>query len=476
MKNGIKFLVYLLVLLGVMIFLGNAPLYASDSYPPQITSFSITPSMIDTTSSGKTVTVMMTLTDDQSGVCLSGDSCRGSSTSMYMISETSSQNATFNITRTSGNDLNGVYTATVVIPQGSSTGVWSAYLWLYDKMGSLQILDKSTFESKFGVGSASITNGTDVTPAQFIFTDQTNVQIGTVVTSNAITVSGINTPVNISIIGGLYSINGGNYTSASGTVNNGNTVTVQVTSSGSYSTKTDATLTIGGVSDIFSVTTEAPPDETPPDQFSFIDQTNVPLNTIVTSNEITVTGITSVADISITGGMYAINDGMYTEQTGVVHNGDTVTVQQTSSDNYSTTTNVTLTIGGVFDTFSITTKDKSSSGGGDGGGGGGCFIATAAFGSSMAGQVEILRQFRDKYLLTNAPGKRFVAWYYRNGPVAAKWINDKPVVKAAVRVALYPLIGFSFLLISGHLPFLIIGLLLSTLLLLRFRPEKISEI
>ena len=105
-----------------------------------------------------------------------------------------------------------------------------------------------------------------------------------------------------------------------------------------------------------------------------------------------------------------------------------------------------------------------------------CFIATAAFGSPVAGQVEILRQFRDKYLLTNALGKNFVAWYYNNGPIAANWIKDKPLAKVAVQMALYPLIGFSFLLIGGYLPFVTVGFLLSTLLFMRFRPKKIIDI
>lgn len=100
---------------------------------------------------------------------------------------------------------------------------------------------------------------------------------------------------------------------------------------------------------------------------------------------------------------------------------------------------------------------------------GGCFIATAAFGSPIAGQVEILRQFRDSYLLTNHSGQKFVAWYYRNGPAAANWISDKPLAKAVIQVALYPLIGFSFLLISGYLPFAAVGLLLTVFLLFRFR-------
>jgi len=204
--------------------------------------------------------------------------------------------------------------------------------------------------------TVTYTPPSDTIPDQFTFNDQTGAALNTTVTSNTITVTGINAAASISITGGTYSINGGAYTSASGTVSNGNTVTVRVTSSGSYSTTTSATLTIGGVSDIFSVTTMAAPSDTTPDQFTFTDQTGVALNATVTSNTITVTGINTAASISITGGTYSINGGAYTSASGTVNNGNTVTVRVTSSGSYSTTTSATLTIGGVSDIFSVTTQ------------------------------------------------------------------------------------------------------------------------
>ncbi|PKN36547.1 MAG: hypothetical protein CVU62_14585 [Deltaproteobacteria bacterium HGW-Deltaproteobacteria-2] len=290
-------------------------------------------------------------------------------------------------------------------------------------------------------------------PDQFNFIDQTDVALNTVVTSNEITVSGLNAATIIYISGGTYSINSGSYKSTSDTVNNGDIVTVRITSSGNYSTTKSAILTIGGVSDTFSVTTQAALPDTVPAQFTFTDKTGVALNTTVISNAITVSGINAAASISIIDGMYSINGGLYTNDVGTVNNGDAVTIQLASSGNYSTKTEATLTIGGVSDTFSVTTQAVPASGG-SGGGGGGCFIATAAFGSALAGQVEILRQLRDRYLLTNAFGRKFVAWYYRIGPGAASYIEGKPLAKAAVRVALYPLIGFSLLLINGILPYL----------------------
>ena len=92
-----------------------------------------------------------------------------------------------------------------------------------------------------------------------------------------------------------------------------------------------------------------------PDAFSFTDQTDVAVSTQITSNTITVAGITSAAAISVTGGEYAINGGSYTSDVGTVENGNTVTVRHTSSGSFSTATNTVLTIGGVSDTFTSTT-------------------------------------------------------------------------------------------------------------------------
>jgi hypothetical protein len=70
-----------------------------------------------------------------------------------------------------------------------------------------------------------------------------------------------------------------------------------------------------------------------------------------------------------------------------------------------------------------------------------CFIATAAFGYYSAPEVQALRAFRDRYLLTNSTGSALVRWYYEHGPAAAAYIDAHPVYKPVVRAALMPAVG-----------------------------------
>jgi hypothetical protein len=79
----------------------------------------------------------------------------------------------------------------------------------------------------------------------------------------------------------------------------------------------------------------------------------------------------------------------------------------------------------------------------DDGSGGGCFIATAAYGSLMERHVKILREFRDRFLLTNCAGKILVNLYYNYSPPLADFIAEHDNLKAMVRVSLLPFVEFS---------------------------------
>jgi YVTN family beta-propeller protein len=69
-----------------------------------------------------------------------------------------------------------------------------------------------------------------------------------------------------------------------------------------------------------------------------------------------------------------------------------------------------------------------------------CFIATAAYGSYLDPHVEVLRAFRDEYLLTNAAGRNFVEWYYENSPPVAEYLSQHEGLRAVVRLLLTPVV------------------------------------
>jgi uncharacterized repeat protein (TIGR02543 family) len=63
----------------------------------------------------------------------------------------------------------------------------------------------------------------------------------------------------------------------------------------------------------------------------------------------------------------------------------------------------------------------------------GCFIATAAYGTPAAEQINVLRDFRDTVLLKSTVGTVFVALYYRLSPPVADFMAGNEVVRTIVR-------------------------------------------
>ena len=75
---------------------------------------------------------------------------------------------------------------------------------------------------------------------------------------------------------------------------------------------------------------------------------------------------------------------------------------------------------------------------------GGCLIATAAFGSEMAPQVQFLREIRDNTVLKTESGTAFMTsfnqFYYSFSPIIADYERENPVFKEAVKLTLTPLL------------------------------------
>ncbi|MFO7712073.1 MAG: CFI-box-CTERM domain-containing protein, partial [Dehalococcoidia bacterium] len=78
----------------------------------------------------------------------------------------------------------------------------------------------------------------------------------------------------------------------------------------------------------------------------------------------------------------------------------------------------------------------------------GCFIATAAYGTPMAEEIQVLRDFRDGYLLTNSLGQAAVDLYYRVSPPIAGFIDGYPALKPVVRAALVPAVVMSTMFVN----------------------------
>jgi hypothetical protein len=193
------------------------------------------------------------------------------------------------------------------------------------------------------------------TPIAFTFTDVVVGTLATMITSDPIVVAGVNVPIAISISGGEYQIGDGAWKSDGGMVENGQSVRVRITSASEFSTHVSCTLTIGGVSDDFDVTTEAM-DNTP-DAFDLGDITDSGRSILNESNTVHVSGINVPVAISISsgGGQYRKNGGAWTNAAGTVANGDSVEVILTSSADWDEMVSTTLNIGGVTDAFTVTT-------------------------------------------------------------------------------------------------------------------------
>jgi hypothetical protein len=90
-----------------------------------------------------------------------------------------------------------------------------------------------------------------------------------------------------------------------------------------------------------------------------------------------------------------------------------------------------------------------------------CFIATAAYGMPVAEEIQILREFRDEYLVTSPMGRVLVDFYYRVSPPVAQFITEHPGLKPVVRAGLLPVVAISSIAVNTTLAekLVIIGLL-----------------
>ena len=99
-----------------------------------------------------------------------------------------------------------------------------------------------------------------------------------------------------------------------------------------------------------------------------------------------------------------------------------------------------ITVGEAF-AQPVASDNNNASNGEDGG----CLIATAAYGSEMAPQIQQLREIRDNTILKTDSGTAFMTsfnqFYYSFSPMVADFEREQPVFKEGVKAALTPMLS-----------------------------------
>ncbi len=131
-------------------------------------------------------------------------------------------------------------------------------------------------------------------------------------------------------------------------------------------------------------------------------------------------------------------------QLNLVLNGDKQSAKIRSNDNiwfitieFNGTNTHTLEIIG---TESISTNNTSNTADDNG-----CLIATAAYGSELSSQVQLLREIRDDIILETESGTAFMnsfnQFYYSFSPTIADWQRQNHIFKEAVKMTITPLVS-----------------------------------
>lgn len=139
--KGISYLVAGVLITAGIFGVVHATQAAEDNTAPRVTAINFSPVTIDTGSGDQTITLTVTLTDDLVGVAIPGDcgsACNTSNTQLRLRPLIGTQFIDFHAwTRVSGDDNNGTYTSTAVIPQYSKVGLWTVeHLYLVDKLNN----------------------------------------------------------------------------------------------------------------------------------------------------------------------------------------------------------------------------------------------------------------------------------------------------------------------------------------------------
>jgi acetyl esterase/lipase len=202
----------------------------------------------------------------------------------------------------------------------------------------------------------------DSRPDFFRFADFRLAPLATAVTSEAVTIRGINVPVEIvADAGTTYSLNDGPFTAASGTVLPGDRLRLRFQTPATRNIDCMVAVTIGGYRYRWALKTTPATTVSQPEPFTLTPATifsggRVLPGSAVLSRPVVISGASNPQLVSITGGgEYRINDGPFIASGGLVVNGDRVVVRLYASTSFGGTASANLRIGSLSSTMTIAT-------------------------------------------------------------------------------------------------------------------------
>ncbi|MET0980002.1 MAG: hypothetical protein ABWX90_01975, partial [Candidatus Saccharimonadales bacterium] len=184
---------------------------------------------------------------------------------------------------------------------------------------------------------------------EFAIVDPLRIKRSTVIKSNAATISGLGSPVPVSIPSGMGATLYKNDVSVatSSTVVNGDKLYIQFTSPSTYETDVEIPIAVGNFYESFVSTTES--ERAVPDAFSFKAVSGAELNSEYVSNEIVIAGLSNATVVPFTTdvGVIVLNDVAQVPRTVNVQNGDRIKLKMNSSAESKISVYAKVTVGRV---------------------------------------------------------------------------------------------------------------------------------
>ena len=126
-----------------------------DGSPPQVTSFALSPSHVDTSAADQAVTLTITVDEEGAGLDFVGAQLGPLSVHQPQYS--------FFLQRVSGDDSHAVYSGVATLPKGTRGGAWAVQLWAYDLAMNATSLYPSDLADLFGAENVQVVNDAQLT-------------------------------------------------------------------------------------------------------------------------------------------------------------------------------------------------------------------------------------------------------------------------------------------------------------------------